>query len=157
MKKLILILVPLVAVIGVTIAGVMGIIPIPGLSPSKKKPPTLYGESASKEDPKTASTKTEPAPTATARIPSPPKVVKAETPPTPDLQKGAKKIARLWNLIDSSKLLPVTEKWKDVDLARVLAFMESDKAAMLLSLMAPDRASKLSLEIQKEASNPPTP
>lgn len=69
-----------------------------------------------------------------------------------DEEQGAKTLARVWNDIDARQLLPVAERYRDQELAQVLLVMESKKTAELLALMPPDRAAKLSQEIQDLAS-----
>ncbi len=155
MKKIMMILIPVLLIGGVVGAGMMGVIEIPGLSPQKKKPPLPYGEAgadvvkkeAPKADPKPetkSDQKTEAPKTATVK----------QDPPKPDLDKGAKKLAKLWNSMQPDKILAMADKWKDPELARVLGFMEVEKAATVLSQMKPDRASKLSQAIQLAASVP---
>lgn len=205
MKKILIILIPLVLIGVVFGLGKMGIIPIPGLSPKKadwqaklktiyaakgsfvgdtvtlkdgtpeelkdflassktgKLEPTQTGsntfkskklidwlikEAGAKETPK--------ANTAVAQKPTPPK--KPEPPKaTVDVKAGDAKLATLWEEMGPDKLAPVVEKWKDADLARILAKMDEAVVAELLGKMKPDRASKLSIAIQKEASIVPPP
>lgn len=162
MKKMIFILIPVLAIGGVVVAGLKGIINIPGLTPKKAKGGLygegagLYGEGASmygegKEDPAG-----EP-PEETAKTPDPEPKKKADEP-TIDPIVGAKKLAKLWNNLETSQLLLIIKDWKDEDLARVLAQMDPEKASALLASMASTqapRASKLSAIIEQNASKVP--
>lgn len=164
MNKVVMILVPLALIGGVVGAAMSGVISIPGLSQEKKKPPLPYGEGSGQVAQTTPEKKVNPsANAAPPDKPVPPKETKSQQAaaapkpsdaPKPDWDRGAKKIAKLWNSIQTDKLLPMVDQWKDPELARVLAFMDVEKAASLLSQMKPERASKLSLAIQVEASAP---
>jgi hypothetical protein len=137
MKKALLILVPLLLVGGGAVgAAMMGIVQIPGLSPAKKKAnaAAAYGE----QPDEAPVVKKEPAP-------------EPETP-APDLEKGRRALAKLWNEMDPKTLLPIVESWKDEDLAHQLRYLEADLTATLLAGMKPDRASRLSRSLQAIAA-----
>lgn len=144
MKKAILVIIPLVligAVIGLAMAGVVN---IPGLTPKRAKPPTLYGD----KDEKKATEEAKPPKQAPVKEP-----VVAETKiEKPDAEKGAKKLAQLWNNMPSAKLAEVAKEFQDKDLAPVLVVMDPEKVAELLGLLDSKRSAKLSKELQRVAS-----
>ena len=87
------------------------------------------------------------------KTPLPPKA-------TVDQAKGDKRLAKLWNEMDASTLAKLVEKWKDDELARVLAVMDNAKVVELLTHISgtnPERASNLSRQLQKLASVVPPP
>jgi hypothetical protein len=146
--KLILFIVLPVILIGGGIVGCafMGIINIPGLTPKKKahslaKSAQMYGEQPTpevpKEDPKKDVKKVDP-----------PK----KEEPKPDLELGAKRLAKLWNEMDVKTLTNIAKTWKDEDLARILSKMDNAKAVELLSALDAARASKISEIIQLQAA-----
>lgn len=140
--KAMLVAVPLLLVGGVVAAGLAGVIDVPGLTPKKAaKKANLYTEA------------TEP-PVASIQPPQKPaaQAVKPPSKPSLDLALGAKRLAKLWNLLPPEKLLALTLKWREFELAAVVAAMQSDKAAALLALMPPERASAISRQIQEEAA-----
>ena len=144
MKKAIFVIIPLVligAVIGLAMAGVIN---IPGLTPKKAKPPTLYGD----KDAKKPVEETNPAKKAVPKEPVT-TVAKVEKP---DAEKGAKKLAQLWNNMPSAKLAEVAKEFQDKDLAPVLVVMDPEKVAELLGLLDSKRSAKLSKELQRVAS-----
>jgi hypothetical protein len=135
MKKAVIFLLPVLVGGGVVGLGLAGVVNIPGLTP-KKKPVAATKEP---EKPK-------------------PKVTKRESPPetkatASDPVKGYEAVAKLWNELEGPKLLAVTEKWKDQDLAPILMRMDPDKVVELLALVPPDRANRLSRAIQALASS----
>lgn len=147
MKKLIFILVPVIVIGGVVGAALMGVINIPGLTPKKKPGAGLYGEAADmyaeqKDPPKPKPRSTPP--------PAPP--VAAEPRSTTDPERGAKRLARLWNDLPTERLVPMVSSWRDPELALVLKSMDSEAASRLLAALEPARASRLSREIQRLAS-----
>jgi len=153
MKKILLFIVPLVLIGGVIAAGMFGMIPIPGLSPSKKKPSSLYlnGE---RDMPlpgadNTATTR----PTSTENRKSVAKPArKSPNEASVNPLKGAKKLAKLWNELPSGKLAEISKGWKVDDLALVLANMDAQKVAEFLSSIDAKRASELSMQIQSLGS-----
>lgn len=147
-KTLVLILLPVLLIGGVAGAGFMGFINIPGLTPKKPaKAAKLYTEG---EDGKS---KTTVKPAAVKSTP-PPKPRPKPAATAPDVEAGAKRIAKLWGQIETPKLLAMVADWKDPDLARVMGYLDAAKAAELLAAMDPKRASRLSQEIQKHAAAP---
>lgn len=143
MKKIILIVLPLLLISGGVVAcAMLGVINIPGLSP-KKKAKTLVaaaGLYTEKKEPR--------------KINKPPKPVATVKPkdPEPDLDLGAKKLAKYWNELPAKTLKEIAAKWKDEDLVRVLVKMDVGKATEVLGSLDAARASKLSELIQSQAS-----
>lgn len=136
---------------GVFGAAKMGIIKIPGLTPVKKKnnAMALYGDKGAK-------------PVAKKDV-EPPKKSEPEEPAKPipkpthkiDPEVGAQKVADLWSAMEPTKVAEIAKDWKDVELARVLALMDDAQSAAVLGSLEPSRASKVSVEIQKQASKVP--
>lgn len=146
MKKILLIVGPLLLVGGgVVAAAMMGMIHIPGLSPEKKKQKAAALYTETKEDPAPVAQK-EPEPT-------PPAAAEAEAAPL-DLDKGRKKLARLWNELEPGQILEIAADWKDDDLAKQLRFLDAGKAAEVLALMKPPQASKISKLLQELNAEP---
>lgn len=133
MKKILIFVVPLLVVGAVVGAGVMGLVPIPGLSLAKKKAAaaSLYSEA-----------KDESAPVAKRPKKEEPR------PLEPNLEKGRAELAKVWNELEPAVIVAMAEKWPDEDLARQLVHLETEKTAAVLSLMKPDRASKISKVLQ---------
>lgn len=152
-KTLILIILPVLLIGGVAGAGFMGVINIPGLTPKKAaKAAKLYTEGQDGKSNKTAkSAMTKPTP------PPKPKAKPVASAPEPNVEEGAKRIAKLWAQIDTPKLLEMVADWKDPDLARVISYLDSAKAAELLAAMDPKRASRLSREILQHAATAKPP
>ena len=136
-----MIVAPLVLGGGVVGAALTGAVNIPGLTPKKAKPPTGYGE---KKDEKPVAKK----PTAPP-VEDPPPTAKA---PTTDPELGAKKLAQLWNNVETAKLVAIAKGYRDDDLAPILVKMDPEKVAEVLAAIEPARATKLSQQIQSEAS-----
>ena len=139
----------LLAAGGVVGTAFVGILKIPGITPKKllAKNSKLYGESKDKK------------PAKVAIIPTPKVIVKKEKPkpkPQPttkfDPIVGAQRVADVWSLMDTTKLVEVAKSWKDADLARVIVQMDETKAAELLTLFDPKKASEISAEIAKQQS-----
>lgn len=135
MKKVILIVLPLLVIGGAVVGlGMAGVVQIPGLSPKK-----------------TAKKKVEPV----VEAPKPKPVVKKPKPESKpksgDPTKGYDAVATLWNEMDIKNLVPLAEKWKDAELAPILARMENDKVVELLTQLAPERAVALTRALQKLA------
>jgi hypothetical protein len=166
MKKIVLIALPVV-LLGVGAGLVLtGIIKVPGLSPKGKaaaKANQLYAETKDPKDPKNAKTakddkKVEEKKPVVAK--APPKEDKKTPPPQVDAavlvenkpEVGQKKLAKLWGEMEVPALNEITKDWKDPELAAVLVKMDSAKVAELLAVMEPKRASKISRELQKQAS-----
>lgn len=82
----------------------------------------------------------------------PPSTVREVPPPTIDPEEGATKLAKLWNEVETPKLLAIAKDWKDPELARVATKMDPGKVAEVLGALPPKRASSLSREMQRLAS-----
>lgn len=143
MKAGIVIIFLIALAVGVVAAlGMMGLVDIPGLSPVKKE--------AAKAA-KTVDSVTKQVEQQTKPIPKPtPKPKKDQ--PTDDPEQGARKLAKLWNEVETKKLIDLVKDWKDADVARVFSKMEPDKVAEVLGDLEPKRASKISGMIEKQAS-----
>ncbi len=149
-KKALLVVIPLLLIGGVAGLGLMGIINIPGLTPKKKLGKNLYAaESLYGEK------KDEVAEKPKKKKPKKPLVIAKVEAPKPDLIKGSKKIAKLWNEMEPKQVIAIAKDWKELDFARVLSNMEGTKASAILAELEPARASRLSREIQKLAAQPP--
>jgi flagellar motility protein MotE (MotC chaperone) len=135
MKKVILIVLPLLIIGGSVVGlGMAGVVNIPGLTPKKQAA----------------------APVVEAKKPEPKKEVAKKPKEAPkaksgDPAKGQEAVAKLWNEMEMKSLLPITEKWKDAELAPILAKMDNEKVVELLSGMKPKRAVALTRAIQKIA------
>jgi flagellar motility protein MotE (MotC chaperone) len=135
MKKVIFIFLPLLLIGGgVALAGRMGFVNIPGLTPPKKKLSDLK--------------KAEPV----AEI----KVTKPKAPepeaPKDNPAAGQETIAKIWAEMDSKKLVLLTEKWRPNELAPVFMKMDPSKVTEILSEMEAPRSSEISRAIQRLAS-----
>lgn len=153
MKKVILILVPLLILGGVFGAAKMGMIQIPGISP--KKAAGLYGDDKDalalyENDKPEPEVKVEEQPPVTHTPAA------EQKPPEPDYEldkaEGRKKLAKLWNTMEVNALVRIIEDWKDEDLAPQLAVMDPEKVSQILAALDAKRASRLSKLIQEEAS-----
>ncbi|MCC7433749.1 MAG: hypothetical protein IT363_03630 [Methanoregulaceae archaeon] len=118
------------AVVGL---GMAGVVQIPGLSPKKKAPAPVVEAVAEKKPVAKKEPKSEPA------------------PKTGDPEKGHVAVAELWNEMDLKALLPLTEKWREAELAPILAKMDTEKVVELLSQMKPERAVVLTRALQRIA------
>lgn len=156
-KAILLAIVALLVVAGGVVGlGLAGIVPIPGLTPAKaRKAPDLYAVDAEEKPPAPPPpAPTEPKEKASPRRSTPSEPAPSESAPETkvDPRKGARRVAQLWNRMETSALLPLVADWPDEELARVVAQMEGEQAAALLSALPPERASKLSRLIREEAS-----
>lgn len=152
MKKVILILTPLLLIGTAAALAFLGIINVPGITPHKKQKPVA--KSADRPAPAPVVAKKEPE-QSKAVTPTPAPVVVAAKPKPEQVQdrdQGARTLAKLWNEVDSKKLVDLVKDWKDVEVARVFAQMDPDKVAEVLGQMEAKRASKISTEVEKEAS-----
>jgi flagellar motility protein MotE (MotC chaperone) len=133
MKKILLIVGPLLLIGSVVGLGVMGIIPIPGLSPAKKKnhAAALYTEQKEMPVVKKEPPKTEP-----------------EKPAGPNLEKGRQELAKVWNELEPAAIVAIVDKWTDEDVAQQLRYLDTEKSAAVLALLKPERASKVSKVLQ---------
>lgn len=132
-----------IAVLLVLAGGGVGFAIMRGLGPFGKK--TVAAPVATK--PKVAAKRVAP-PVA------PPTTLVRTLPPTTkvDPDEGAGRLAKLWNEVETPKLLAIAKDWRDPELARVATRMDAGKVAELLSAMPPKRASALSREMQRLAS-----
>jgi flagellar motility protein MotE (MotC chaperone) len=69
-----------------------------------------------------------------------------------DAEKGAKKLAKVWNELPVDNVLASIKEWKAPELARVIVSMEPEKAAALMAKLEPKRLDEVSREIQRQAS-----
>lgn len=152
MKKVVLILVPVVLLATVAALGLLGIIKIPGLSPTKAKAKAsqLYSESDTKLASKSEKPAESPPVSATPKPAAP-----VKTGPLNKPEIGQKKLAKLWNEIEPAALVAVTKDWKESELAPILLKMDSAKVAQFLTMVDPKRASTLSRQMQQVASTVP--
>lgn len=138
MKKVLLIALPLILIGGGVVgAAMMGVISIPGVTPAKKKPMAAAQYAETKEE----------EPVVQRKDPEPEEAIVPIEPP-PDMAKGRRSLAKLWNEIDAVAILAITEDWNDDELAEQLRYLAPDKTASLLASMKPERASKLSKLLQ---------
>ena len=159
--------------------GLIGIVNIPGITPEKKLPvhseatpskpkplkekkkvPSAPGHSNNNQPkiPLPLQSHT-PAPTLTS---SPSQLLNHPQPthhqytppqaPKTDPQKGAKKIAALWDQMDTKELVLLVKNWNNLELAEVIMQMSPSKASALLAALDPKRASQISKIIQQEGS-----
>ena len=131
-----------VFVVFLAVGGGVGFAMFKGLGPFAKK-----SAKPAPEKPKIATRRPAPKPPeAASRV----RVI----PPTTKLDpaEGAARLAKLWNELESDKLLAIAKDWKDPELARVAARMDPGKVAEILAAMPPRRASSLSREMQRVAS-----
>lgn len=151
MKKVIIILFPILLLGAGAGLALTGIINIPGISPkAKAKATQLYTEA---KDTKVAEKKPEKLPVVAPKKenPKPPKVdasVLVENKP----EVGQKKLAKLWNEIEAPALISMVKDWKDDEVAGIFMKMDSAKVAEVLSALEPKRASAISRQLQKLAS-----
>lgn len=148
MKKILFIVLPILLVGGGVVgAAFMGVINIPGLTPKKKMGAMAYGEKKDEKPAVEAADETKP----TAKKEKPkPKPEQVSTNPT-DPDAGVKKIAKLWNAMETENLAKLVKDWTDDDLAKVMLFMPNEKVAELLGTLEPARASKISRALKSLA------
>ena len=139
MKKLLLIVIPLLVIGGGSVVGLAmsGKIKIAGLTPKNlmADKPKVDAKATKTAEPKKA---------------APPK----DEPPADNPAKGQSALAKLWNEIDTAKLKEITATWKVSDLAPVLMKMDEGKVSEFIAELEAKRASEVSQEIQKLASKP---
>jgi len=155
MKLLVPVLAGIIVLGGTTIGlGYAGVINIPGITPSKKATPAAEQAeaepSADAESSPSASaaashdgdaTSDAAPPEQEASLPPPP----AEEAPRKD---GTERLAKLWATMDAQKVAALVQQWNDGDVLLVLAKMEDEKLAEVLSALPPDRALELSRGIK---------
>lgn len=144
MNKAILIAIPAAVLViggGIVGAAMTGMIEIPGLTPEnqKEKSTALYTEE------KEANSK-----------PIKKRAPKKEEPIPPNMDKGRKELAELWNEVESPVLAKIVAKWPDDELAFQMRYLDTDKTAEVLSLMEAKRAAKLSKVLQSLGAVEPT-
>ena len=139
--KAAIVIVPIVLICAIVGAGMTGMVNIPGLTPVKKTKP--------KVEPKKAAPTVQAAPRLSKKKPTNKAVVEKILT---DDDQGRKRLAKLWNEIPTEDLLKIVTPWKDKELAAILLKMDTVKVAEMLTLIPPDRSSKLSREIQSLAS-----
>lgn len=151
--KALFIIVPILLVGGVLGAGYMGYINIPGVTPktAQGKADDMYGEGAEElygeqtddiEPP--LFEELEPVDAVTLTV--------EPTEPEVDPDLGARLLAKIWNEIKTADLVKIADGFNDEELGIVLFYMEKSKVAEVLAKVDPDRAAKLSKEIQRLAS-----
>jgi hypothetical protein len=134
LNKVIMIVVLLLVLGGAVVGlGMAGVVQIPGLTPKKKAPAPVVEAIVEKKP----VVKKEPKP--------------QPTPKTDDPEKGHIAVAELWNEMDLKALLPLTDKWREAELAPILAKMDTEKVVELLSQMKPERAVVLTRALQRIA------
>lgn len=69
-----------------------------------------------------------------------------------DPEIGAAEIALIWAGIEPSTIAEMSSAYKDAELARIVSKMNAKKAGAVLSALKPERAAKVSREIEKQAS-----
>ncbi|MBI5708562.1 MAG: hypothetical protein HZC36_16375 [Armatimonadetes bacterium] len=156
MKLLIIVVIVLAGMF--VIGARAGIVDIPGLSPAKKAGQAAKGYATdadparvTKDDEKpTAESAAEPEKTAEVASKDVEKP-KAPTPVEPEIDPlaGEKSLARVWKGLDAAVIAPMVRTWKDEELARQFAAMSPKQVGEILALLPPDRASKLSILLQK--------
>lgn len=152
MRLVLILAVLLAAGGGVFFAARGGLVRIPGITPAKRSAAAqaLYGEP---KEAQPAAAKPAPSPKTPKLSGSPPKPKSSEVP-LPDMARGRKKLAKLWDQVEAPKLAVILADWRDDEAAAVLSLMEPAKVAEVLTELSPKRASKLSREIQKAAAMP---
>lgn len=154
MKKSLLIafiLVPLLGAGGGYFAATKGMINIPGVTPKKvvKKDDKAAKDQAAKDE----AAKKAPPKKPRVKIEEKPKdQLKKVEEPKEDRAKGIAAVADVWSNLKADQLAPIAAGYGDKDLVPILLQLDSKKTAQLLALMKPDRAQKLSREIQRQAS-----
>jgi hypothetical protein len=155
--KALFIVVPILLFGGALGAAFMGVISIPGITPKK----TAAAKSVPKEqqatgDESTATDSVEDqqvtADTNAQEPPTEPSRAVSEPKPITDPELGAKALAKYWDEIEVTKLIAITETYKEPELAQVLFFMQKSKVAELLGSVSSERAARLSRELQRLAS-----
>lgn len=133
---------------------------IPGISLGKPlakgKSPAKKGETEKESKPTAQKPTAAKAPSAKPAAKPDPEPLQIDPPKSlPDLDKGAKTVARIWERIDPEKVVEMASNYKDPQLARILNKMDMKKSAAILGIMDAKRAALLSQEMEKLASLPP--
>ncbi|MGE0001256.1 MAG: hypothetical protein AB7T05_04190 [Fimbriimonadaceae bacterium] len=130
---------------GIFGAGKAGMVNIPGVTPPKKAAAGSQDAEKAKEDkPKPTAPAKEKKPAAAAPAAALPK---NEGPQVPE----EKKVAQIWNEIPNETLAKVAGVYKDPELARVLVYMDTEKAAEVLAALEPERAAAVSRLVGRES------
>ncbi len=153
--KALFIVVPILLIGGALGAGFMGVINIPGVTPRKApivkkettEQPTADDESTATDAVEDQQVTADPPTTGQSGSATP-----RTDDPNMDAEQGAKALAKYWDEIDVAKLIPITETYREHELAQVLFFMQKAKVAELLSTVDAERAARLSRELQGLAS-----
>jgi hypothetical protein len=137
---------------------VLGVLSAPGCGMLGGKKEAKKEEAAKEEKPAEEAKKEAPK---EEKKPEPKKEKKKPAPEvvtiTEDPEKGAKRLARLWNEMETSDLKKIFDEWKDQDLVPVLAKMDNGKVAEVFGSIEEKRAAELSRLLMKEASKVPVP
>lgn len=88
------------------------------------------------------------------RRPAPQTLVVRPLEPLPDLDKGAKAMARIWERLDPEKVAEMAGSYRDPQLARILNSMDSKKSAAVLGVLDAKRAALLCQEMEKQSAMP---
>ncbi len=157
MKKILIFVFPVVAIGGFVGLALAGIIKVPGLTPKKHSPGSLYGEQAAAQygEPKDKGLdkpKVETKPPTSKVAGAKPPIAVSTNDETSDPALGAKKLAQLWNGLPTERLVELCKSFTDKDLAPVLIKMDPEKVSDLLTALDASRSAKLSKELQKQAS-----
>jgi len=160
MKPLLIIL-PILLIGGTVGAAYMGVINVPGVTPTKTDA-TITEEAQPTEEEaapeQSTSETTEDFQSTASTNPNQPEQIRTNpNNAEPNIAQGAKALAKYWDEISVQRLIPITDAYGDKDLAHVLFFMQRTKVAELLSSVSADRAAKLSRELQQLASEPTQP
>jgi hypothetical protein len=154
--KALFIIVPILLIGGALGAASMGIINVPGVTPKKAEAKKTAEEAEQPQDDESTQTDTveDQQVTSGAQTQEPASEPARSEPPKANTnpEQGAKALAKYWDEIDIAKLIPITETYKEQELAQVLFFMQKTKVAELLSAVSADRAARLSRELQRLAS-----
>lgn len=153
-----LLIIVVIALVGMFVIGAKaGIVDIPGLSPAKKAGQAAKGYASDADPAKVASAEEKPAGDTAAGSEKPaeePTTATAKAPPVsePEIDPlaGEKSLAKVWKGLDPSAIASMVVTWKDDQLAKQFAAMPAKQVGEILALLPPERASKLSLLLQKQ-------
>ena len=149
LKIVLFVVLPLLLVAGGVVGcAFMGIVNIPGLTPRKKAKAVatnaaLYADTKAPVEKK---------PETKPKVAKKPPVKAVEEAPKPDMDLGAKRIAKVWNEMEVKKLSKIIADWKDEDVARAFSKMDTGKAAEVLADIPAPRASKICELMQLQAA-----
>lgn len=147
MKKLLMILIPLLLVGGGVVGlGLGGILKIPGLTPAKKKQ-VAAGLYADPKDLKPKEEEKKPAVAAAKPKKKAPTVAVATNDPV----LGRKKLAKVWAELEPGQINGITKAWKVEELCEVFLMMDPAKVSEVLAVMDAKRADAVSRAILRQA------